>query len=67
VSALLILTGVQSPLDLPGIDMANFVGYVLWSFWLVSFAVLLPAARPSPRGRRRDRAGTVKRRGKGAW
>jgi hypothetical protein len=41
VSALLILAGVLSPLDLPAVDMANFVGYVLWSAWLVAFAVLL--------------------------
>jgi len=41
VSAVLILAGVLSPLDLPGIDLANFAGYVLWSGWLVAFAVLL--------------------------
>ena len=41
VSAVLILAGVLSPLDLPMIDMANFVGYILWSVWLVAFAVLL--------------------------
>jgi hypothetical protein len=41
VSAVLILAGVLSPLDLPGIDLANFAGYVLWSLWLIVFAVLL--------------------------
>jgi hypothetical protein len=41
VAAVLILAGVLSPLDLPGIDLANFVGYVLWSVWLVVFAILL--------------------------
>lgn len=41
VSAILILTGVLSPLDLPVVDLANFAGYVLWSVWLVAFAVLL--------------------------
>ena len=41
VSAVLILAGVLSPLNLPAIDRANFVGYVLWSAWLVVFAVLL--------------------------
>jgi hypothetical protein len=41
VSAVLILAGVLSPLDLPTIDMANFAGYILWSFWLVAFAVLI--------------------------
>ncbi len=41
VSAVLILAGVLSPLDIPAIDLANFVGYVLFSVWLVAFAVLL--------------------------
>ena len=41
VSAVLILGGVLSPLQLPVIDAANFVGYVIWSAWLVAFAVLL--------------------------
>ena len=40
-SAVLILAGVLSPLDLPVIDLANFAGYVLWSAWLVIFAVIL--------------------------
>ena len=38
---MLILAGVLSPLDLPLVDTANFVGYVLWSVWLVVFAVVL--------------------------
>lgn len=41
LSAVLILAGVLSPLDLPAFDLANFIGYVLWSVWLVAFAVLL--------------------------
>lgn len=41
VSAVLILSGVLSPLDLPFIDTANFAGYVLWSVWLVAFGVVL--------------------------
>jgi hypothetical protein len=41
VSAVLILVGVLSPLNLPGPDLANFIGYVLWSLWLVAFGVLL--------------------------
>ena len=41
LSALLILAGVLSPLDLPMVDLANFAGYVLWSVWLVAFAVLI--------------------------
>lgn len=48
VSAALILVGVSSPLDLPVVDLANFAGYVLWSGWLVAFAVVL-AVRTRPR------------------
>ena len=51
VSALLVLAGVLSPLELPLVDTANFAGYVLWSLWLVAFAVLLlvrlPRSAPS--------------------
>jgi hypothetical protein len=41
VSAVLVLAGVLSPLDLPLIDTANLVGYVLWSVWLVAFAAVI--------------------------
>jgi hypothetical protein len=41
VSAGLILLGILVPLGVPGTDAANFVGYVLWSFWLIAFAVVL--------------------------
>lgn len=41
VSAVLVLVGVLSPLNLPVVDLANFVGYVLWSVWLVAFGVVL--------------------------
>ena len=41
VSALLVLAGVLSPLGLPGIDTANFFGYVLWSVWLIAFGVVM--------------------------
>jgi hypothetical protein len=40
-SAALVLVGVLSPLDLPAVDTANFIGYVLWSVWLISFGVLM--------------------------
>jgi len=40
-SAILIAAGLLSPLNLPGVDLANFAGYVLWSIWLVAFAVVL--------------------------
>ena len=58
VSAVLILVGVLSPLNLPLVDTANFVGYILWSVWLVIFAIVLLV-----RGRRRagaaDATGTA--------
>jgi len=37
-SALAILAGVLSPLDVPGVDQINFGGYVAWSVWLLAFA-----------------------------
>jgi Domain of unknown function (DUF4386) len=41
MSALLVVVGVLSPLALPVVDTANFVGYVLWSAWLVALAVVI--------------------------
>jgi hypothetical protein len=40
-SAALVLVGVLSPLDLAGVDAANFIGYVLWSVWLVALGVVI--------------------------
>jgi hypothetical protein len=40
-SAVLVLSGVLSPLELTVVDRANFIGYVLWSLWLIAFAVVL--------------------------
>jgi len=40
-SAVLIFAGVLSPLNLPLVDTANFVGYVLWSGWPITFAILI--------------------------
>ena len=40
-AAILIATGLLIPLGVPGTDMANFVGYVLWSVWLIALAVVL--------------------------
>ena len=40
-SAGLVLVGVLGPLDLPGVDSANFIGYVLWSVWLIVFAAVI--------------------------
>lgn len=45
LSAVLIAAGVLSPLNLALVDTANFIGYVLWSVWLVAFAVLLLVRR----------------------
>lgn len=41
VSAVLILGGVLVPLGLPLVDFGNFIGYILWSVWLVIFAILI--------------------------
>lgn len=41
VAAALIALGALSPLGVPLVDGANFAGYVLWSGWLVAFAVVL--------------------------
>jgi len=41
IAAALIALGVLVPLDVPGTDLANFVGYILWSIWLVVFAALI--------------------------
>ena len=52
VSAVLIVSGVLAPLRLPVVDTANFIGYVVWSVWLVVFAVLIllryPRSRATP-------------------
>jgi Domain of unknown function (DUF4386) len=41
LAAGLIALGVLVPLDVPGTDLANFVGYIIWSIWLVAFAALI--------------------------
>lgn len=45
-SAVLIASGAVTPLGVPGTGTANFVGYVLWSLWLISFAVAIWRGRP---------------------
>jgi hypothetical protein len=40
-SAGLVVAGVLSPLGLPVIDTANFVGYILWSVWLVAVGIAI--------------------------
>ena len=41
VAAALIALGILVPLDVPGADFANFLGYVIWSLWLLVFAWLI--------------------------
>jgi hypothetical protein len=57
-SAVAILAGVLSPLDVPGVDALNFAGYVGWSAWLVAFAAVLLAGS---RARAIDLAPTMAR------
>ena len=41
VSAPMILAGLLVPLGVPGADAVNFVGYILWSGWIVALGVTL--------------------------
>jgi hypothetical protein len=41
VAAALIAVGVLVPLDIAGADLANFLGYILWSIWMLAFATLI--------------------------
>jgi Domain of unknown function (DUF4386) len=45
-AAALVAVGVISPLGLPVVDEANFIGYVLWSVWLIAFGVVLIVRAP---------------------
>jgi uncharacterized protein DUF4386 len=45
-AAALVAVGVVSPLGLPVVDEANFIGYVLWSVWLIAFGVVLLVRAP---------------------
>lgn len=40
-AAILIATGILTPLHIPGTDLANFAGYLLWSAWLIALACTL--------------------------
>jgi hypothetical protein len=57
--AALILVGVLGPLDLPGVDDANFVGYVLWSVWLLAFAIVIVVRERRPARARAPAAATA--------
>ena len=48
-SALAVLSGVLIPFGVPGTDLANFLGYVGWSVWLLCLAGLAWRGRLSPR------------------
>jgi hypothetical protein len=41
LSAVMILTGLLVPLGVSGADTTNFVGFLLWSAWIVWFGVVL--------------------------
>jgi hypothetical protein len=57
-AAALVLSGVLIPLQVPGTDLANLLGYVLWSVWLLAFAVIVwRPARGSARGMNSPRVG----------
>jgi hypothetical protein len=45
-AAALVAVGVISPLGLPVVDEANFIGYVLYSVWLIAFGVVLLVRAP---------------------
>lgn len=40
-AAAMIAVGVLVPLGVPGTDFANFLGYIVWSVWLLAFATLI--------------------------
>jgi hypothetical protein len=58
-AAALVAAGVVSPLGLPLVDEANFVGYVLYSVWLVAFGVVLLARERRVRSTGRAPAGVL--------
>lgn len=41
ISSFLILLGIFSPLGIGWADIANFIGYVLWSLWLIILGILI--------------------------
>ena len=48
-SAALIALGILVPLGVPGADMANFIGYIAWSVWVIILAVkILAREKPLP-------------------
>ena len=49
VSAPMILVGLLVPVGVPSADAVNFVGYVLWSVWIVTLGVTLLRGRLATR------------------
>ncbi|WP_028065763.1 DUF4386 family protein [Solirubrobacter soli] len=45
-AAALVFTGVFAPTGVELFDQANFVGYVLYSLWLIAFGVVLAVRKP---------------------
>jgi hypothetical protein len=46
-----IATGIVEPLEVPGTGLANFLGYIVWSAWLIALAAaVLRTGRRSPAG-----------------
>lgn len=41
VAAAMISTGVVEPLEVPLVGLVNFVGYIVWSGWLIAVAVVI--------------------------
>jgi hypothetical protein len=56
-ASLLVLSGVLIPLQVPGTELANFLGYVLWSVWLLAFAVIVWRPARGTRGMSAARLG----------
>ncbi len=51
VSALAIVAGVAEPAGLAAAGLVNFIGYLLWSVWLIAFGAMLVTARLDGRSR----------------
>jgi hypothetical protein len=46
VAAALVFAGVFAPTGIELFDQANFIGYVLYSLWLIAFGVVLLVRKP---------------------
>ncbi|MEO5884556.1 MAG: DUF4386 domain-containing protein [Candidatus Limnocylindrales bacterium] len=45
MAAGMIAVGVLAPLGVPGVGLLNFLGYILWSGWLIAFGIILARGR----------------------